>query len=437
MRKIIRGFFMAIMVIIWSYTPAPALINEESASQFQFNFITPGARATAMGGAFIGLADDATAVEANPAGLTNLLEPEFSAELKYFKYTTNQIYENRSFATDITRKDFENFTEGLSFASLVFPCAWFNKTVVLSLYRQELVNYESSFRTGGNSIYVPGETCAFEPIDAAIDMTVTNYGMGLSIELVKDKLSLAISPRWANLKIQSHSARFKFGTDFSDEQIKYETRIDDEDSGFSVNVGALWTPHPKLSFGAVYKSGAKFKLTETYQGTGFWYSERNDAEGYVNFFDQVTLKVPDSFGIGVAFRATDLLTFTLDVVHIQYEDLIENFQIFSPSRLELTEDTEKQYTVDNATEIHLGMEYIVLFNNRALALRAGVYNDPDHTIRYSREFPAAEELFPGGDDQIHVTGGLGFMFSDHFQIDAAANIAENLTQFSISTVYRF
>src|SRR5262245_49913029 len=34
----------------------------------QFDFINPGARSLAMGGAFIGLADDATAASTNPAG---------------------------------------------------------------------------------------------------------------------------------------------------------------------------------------------------------------------------------------------------------------------------------------------------------------------------------------------------------------------------------
>ncbi len=43
---------------------------------FQFN--GPGARAIAMGTAFIALADDASASEWNPAGLNVILKPEIS-----------------------------------------------------------------------------------------------------------------------------------------------------------------------------------------------------------------------------------------------------------------------------------------------------------------------------------------------------------------------
>ncbi|MFN2441641.1 MAG: hypothetical protein ABR517_03050, partial [Thermoanaerobaculia bacterium] len=42
----------------------------EALAGLTFNFRNPGARSLAMGGAFLGLADDATAAEANPAGLT-------------------------------------------------------------------------------------------------------------------------------------------------------------------------------------------------------------------------------------------------------------------------------------------------------------------------------------------------------------------------------
>ncbi|MGZ5492874.1 MAG: transporter, partial [Thermoanaerobaculia bacterium] len=50
----------------------------EALSGLQFNFGNPGARSLGMGGAFLGRADDASAVEANPAGLTSLRKAEFS-----------------------------------------------------------------------------------------------------------------------------------------------------------------------------------------------------------------------------------------------------------------------------------------------------------------------------------------------------------------------
>lgn len=64
-----------------------ALIAADNNSfNLNFRFNNPGARANGMGGAFIGLADDATAAYTNPAGLTILTEPEVSIEYKIGEY---------------------------------------------------------------------------------------------------------------------------------------------------------------------------------------------------------------------------------------------------------------------------------------------------------------------------------------------------------------
>ena len=90
-----------------------------------------------------------------------------------------------------------------------------------------------------------------------------------------------------------------------------------------------------------------------------------------------------------------------------------------------------------------GIEYIVPIGRHLLALRAGGYNEPDHIIRFTGatgdpRFDIAErEIFPGGNDQLHITGGVGLVIDERFQVDAAANIAKQTTQLSLSIVYRF
>ena len=73
------------VVVLGGAAPAGAgdkgLIDSEAFSGFQFNFNNPGARSLGMGGAFVAVADDATAVIANPAGLVILQRPELSAEV--------------------------------------------------------------------------------------------------------------------------------------------------------------------------------------------------------------------------------------------------------------------------------------------------------------------------------------------------------------------
>lgn len=451
MIKHLRNIAIVIMLVGCLRSSGLALTNEEAFFQFQFNFITPGARATALGGSFIGLADDATAVESNPAGLTILTVPEISVEFKHITYTAEQIYSNLGLRTDITRKEFDDVVETVPFLSVMYPY----KRVVFSLFRQELINYKSSYRTSAFAIVIPGtynpstEMVHFSPpIDASVDLTVINYGIGAAVQLFEG-FSIAVSPRWAEMEMKSHFTSFgrntRFGpTDFSDADTLNTSRIDGKDVGYSMNAGVLWKPHPKMSIGVVYRTCPGFAVMETSLTRG----ESGEVIGTTSLDPEVaefTLKVPDSFGVGLAFLATDFLTFTLDVVHIRYEDLLENFDIVTTltESATLPTSSKENYTVDNATEVHAGVEYMIPFGERFLALRAGVYNEPDHTIRFTGTTgdPVHDiferEISPGGEDQIHITGGVGLVVSDRFQIDTAANIADRSTQLSLSAVYRF
>ena len=87
MKKIVLASSFTLMIVFLS-TNALAIIAGPDVFGLDFRFNNPGARANAMGGAFIALADDATAAYANPAGLTILTEPEISIEYRGGQYTT-------------------------------------------------------------------------------------------------------------------------------------------------------------------------------------------------------------------------------------------------------------------------------------------------------------------------------------------------------------
>jgi len=79
MRICLTSLLAACLLVV---SPAVALTDEEVFRDFRFNLINPGARARGIGGAFVSLADDATAAQSNPAGLSFLSRSEFFAELR-------------------------------------------------------------------------------------------------------------------------------------------------------------------------------------------------------------------------------------------------------------------------------------------------------------------------------------------------------------------
>src|SRR5213080_2803214 len=116
-----RFLFAAIVCSLVALPLAAQNTDIESLSGLQFNFGNPGARSLGMGGAFLGLADDASAAEANPAGLTVLRKPEFSVEIR--NYVEQQTFSTTGTFPDITRTDFNHYSQRvpITFASAVYP----------------------------------------------------------------------------------------------------------------------------------------------------------------------------------------------------------------------------------------------------------------------------------------------------------------------------
>src|SRR5437870_12948983 len=98
------------LILVLAAVPAAAQNTDiESLAGLQFNFGNPGARALGMGGAFIGLADDASAAEANPAGLTILRKPEVTLEGR--NYAEQQVFTISGTYPDLNRMGFTHYSQ--------------------------------------------------------------------------------------------------------------------------------------------------------------------------------------------------------------------------------------------------------------------------------------------------------------------------------------
>ena len=140
---------IGVLVVLLGLLLVPASASgQEAAVPLQFNFSDPGARSMGFAGAFVALADDATAAFSNPAGLTQILKPEISIEGRRWSYSTPYTEGGRAeglpsgFGIDSTTglrtatSDVD--ITGLSFLSLVFPKGRWS----LAFYRHDLANFE-------------------------------------------------------------------------------------------------------------------------------------------------------------------------------------------------------------------------------------------------------------------------------------------------------
>jgi long-chain fatty acid transport protein len=435
-------------------TLSEAISNTETFGGFEFNLNNPGARALGMGGAFLAVADDATAAVTNPAGLPILQRPEISAEVKFTQYTntigafTNTPQEG--LAGVYHSRDFDDHVTTPSFFSFVYPTERF----VGAVFVREPVNFKSNFTTKG--VYHPCgpiggaggtlsrigsevssglDACLLRPqprsfpVQSQLDITARNFGaaVGLNLAQLHPLLpNLGGSLEFAQGSVNSRLQRFYFS---QPPNVIQQTSVSGSDLDVGFNVGMLWKPIEALSVGAVFRRGPQFDLQETVLSSSAPLAQQVVLDR-AQVFD-FRLKVPDSYGVGVAYRFFDRFTIALDVVRIRYSQLLDNFQVvFLPGEA-------NQYKLDDATEVHGGAEYIFFIRRIPVAVRAGFFTDPDHKIRFTGTEVPERAVFPGGKDQVHVTGGVGIVPIPSLQIDFAVNQSDSVQELVISTVYRF
>ncbi len=460
----LSGSRILFSVILISLVPAAvfAQTNSEINAGIQFNFSNPGARSLGFGGAFIGLADDATAAYTNPAGLTNLSKPELSFEGRYFLYRTEFLDRGHAFGTptnngedtiagEVTARS-HDIKRSFSFLSFVYP----QDRWALAVYRHELANFKTTTQTNG-AFFGPQDNIPqdrFFPVRASVDLKIIDYGVSFAVR-VADGFSLGVGASafqysqttrltrfltLGNDTPPSDPASFFYGPpDFSDaSRLDIEGVDGSANDVVTVNAGLLWKINRQFSIGAVYRQGPKFHPQASIV-------DFNTDGSTTTTTATATFHVPDVYGAGLTVHPTDFLTVSFDYNRVRYSQLTREFVDLFAIPPALT----NSYRVDDGNVFRLGLQYVVPLGSNALALRAGAWRDPDHRIRFTGQIlptddPATADskaidilLFRPGKNEYHYTGGLGFAFGEHFQLDVAADIADSVRTGAVSAVVRF
>ncbi len=464
--------WIGLLVVLVAVPSMAQNVDIEALSGLQFNFGNPGARSLGMGGAFLGLADDASAAEANPAGLTILRKPEVSLEVR--NYLEQQLFTTSGTFPDIDRTAFTNYSDRavITFGSAVLPV----KKFTFGIYYHEPLNNEGGgavvplrdpitnqvtplpnfylpaqgsgdnitygdpvSRTACESIRVqqnnPFACLEFrvDPFVSVLEVRQRTYGVTGAWQ-VHPKFSVGLTAR--HQRFRELAATFRYTQQFNPSQSLIQATATEnngeveltEESDTTFAVGFKWAPSDKISFGGVYKQGAQFDAP-------LFYADANTNFEFISAAD-TKFHMPDIAGIGVSFRPIPVLTVNLDAVSVKYSNLVDDFVSATADVEGLTDP----FKAEDALELRLGAEY--LFSTRIpFAIRAGYWRDPAHSVVWNGplnhpNFIAEALLYPEGEDQNHISIGAGLAWQ-RFQIDAAYDTSKNYKVGSISMVTRF
>jgi hypothetical protein len=443
---------------------AQALTDEEIFREFPL-FLTPaGAHAVAMGGAYVALVADATAVTTNPAALRAVQGPELFVDAR----STDRdaaTFESRLGSTEVdgstgardlpflgltsVQQDETRETPTFVGAAVPIPLGG-GRRVVVAASRSFLASRETvlsgsegvtearfAFPSFPNTVE-GGEVRAYSVrsiVDGAIDTEIESWDLGAGYDVHPDfSVGLTVSHR--TLTIDAATATTVVdplglfldpgnprlpATPTSD---VLATRIDDDDTDTSVTVGLHWHPDSLFpgarspwSFGLVWRQGANFEIEES--------TTVNDVSGDPRVID---VAVPDRYSVGASWTDHDAWTVSIEIERIEWEDLLEGFEpgvnFLTSGRLAdgafaTDADRDIRYTVDDATVPRAGVRWRrdLPGGDRELWIAVGGYHEPDARIRMERfnsVDPDVEavylEAFGKGEDRTHGTAGVGVRF---------------------------
>lgn len=356
-----------------------------------------GTRALGMGGAFVGLSNDATAIYWNPAGLAgqkSTLLAYFTGVMPIGSYKTTGI--------------------DASTASNIYPTGG-----LLATYNMDKLSL-------GFGIYVPAG------LGAEWDLTDFGVPAAANLELLSQIGAINISPAIGYQVSDKFSVGLAINITYAIFDMKQQVVQDitgdgipeffqfEEAStglGFGATLGLKYKFNKQLEAGATFRLASKVPMSGTAKNPLFPALPNLPAFGSIpgpgesDFDRDVTW--PMWIAGGLAYKPINCLTITLDAQYSQWSELDKLVATYDEAYWQqvMSSQGQDEFKLDweDAIQIRLGGEYMV---SPETALRFGYYYDPA---------PAPDEnlnvLFPSSTNHVG-TIGFGQKFGK-YQIDAA------------------
>jgi long-subunit fatty acid transport protein len=345
------------------------------------NPVGSGARAVGMGGAFIAVADDATAASWNPSGLIQLERPEVSIVGGY-------LYSKESFSSD-DHPEIDNTGDTSDFSvnyfSASYPFHLFTN-MVASINYQRLYEFNRDF---GHELDLstPGLMLTQEK-HYKQEGYLGALGFALAIQL-HPRLSIG-----ATLNVWTDKLLWQNGWDETFKErtsgmqggvpVIIDTEIQDQYSDFhgvNANFGVLWSVTNWMAIGAVIKTPFDASINHEFrfnQVTQLGEPLNRKIQSQQRIHEDVDLEMPLSYGVGLSLRFSDALTLALDVYRTNWSGY--TLEDSKGNRFSPIDGQLKRFSnIEDTTQVRIGGEYLLIprTGNTVIPLRAGLFYDPE------------------------------------------------------------
>ena len=395
----------------------PAAGQEERAID---HFAGVGVRAMGLGGAFVGVADDFTAMVWNPAGLAQIGHREVFAALQRTQHQAEAARNGVAASDALTRTRFGSL-------GMVVPYPAYRGSLVFAAGVIRLKDFDWALRERGtddqgwtvDNSWVHQGQLTLTGVSGAVDVSPA-VSLGLTLGLTSGVDDVANEFTYTDTQDLFTEKRF----------VARETSHDDyQRSTFACAGIMLRAPReaPLYRVAATLTTGGTQRVAYVFRGvpseSGYDRIEYDDGSVRLTLPQQVRdayrLSLPFEFGLGGSATPLPGLLLAASVHRSEWEQA--RYASIDGDRLRAASDFRRQYR--NTGRYHFGVEWQV--PTVALDLRAGYYSDPLPFVGprdpNSAVDPGSNPVILVVQDRRFVTLGAGLLLDEVVQVDLAWN----------------
>lgn len=371
-----KTFFLCIVLLL------TFSIENVNAGGFQLN--EHGAKPMGMGGAFTAIANDASAIYWNGAGLTQLTGTQLILGTALIAPSTTF----RGVAPQITEYKMEKQT---FFPSHFFAAYRANDDIVVGLGFTTPFGLGTRWDENWIGKYLAVET----KLQTFAFMPTVAYSITENFSI-----SAGFQYSFANVLITRKNSQAPFTGD------AFITLDGKDNAAFGYQFGVMYKPLQNLSIGASFHSEVEYKFTGTADAKGA--QQLLDTKKIPKNADvEAKLTTPMNIAVGVAFDPISELTLSLDYQFVgwsSYDVLAIDF--VDPGYTDLASPRDYKDTYIG----RFGAEYRL---SPTLSLLGGIYYD-NHPVSPSKLNPSLPDA-----NRLGFSGGIDFKVSDQIGIAAS------------------
>lgn len=389
-----RKFQLIIFGIFIISLLCSAHISAQTSAEIEmmaFNFRGNGARALAMGGAYIAVGGDASAIFWNPAGLASITESQVTAAYN-FSGKIDRTYSNFSSGLQSTTAfDYPLDFSGIDYFALTLP-----------LKQEDLfMVHQVSFRTVHNFGFSGSTGSPYTISNGVIDFTSENSIDGSG---TLQEISYGVAFRiYQIIQIGAAYHHYLGGYDytFSDSSTgttyPFNENIDMTANwdflGDNFSVGIIIKPLDYLSIGGVFKTNYELKGKYNIEQNYSYNDTVSNISTELSSKGEAVIKHPSEWGFGISFSPLENLTIAADYTYSdwladQNEDgqyirgtINEFFPPYDPDDPPYQADPlnyptftiPDDYQQEAETYLRFGGEYIIDSKDFSIAVRGGFW----------------------------------------------------------------